>query len=96
LLGLPLSLTSVRAGRGVSVALALGIYLVYYLCLVLGEKMSDRGRLDPFLAMWAANLLLVTIGIPITVRAVRESGPLRLPWRRSAVPATGAGPGSPR
>ncbi len=81
LLGLPLSLTASRAGRGVSVSLALSLYLVYYLFLIGGEKLSDRGRLSPFLAMWAANILLTVVGIPVMLRAVRESGPLR--WRRA-------------
>ncbi|MHB8078089.1 MAG: LptF/LptG family permease [Candidatus Krumholzibacteriia bacterium] len=97
--GLPLSLSSVRSGRGVSVATAMAIYLVYYLFLIGGEKLADRGRLSPFLAMWAANLLLTVIGIPIAVRAIRESPPLRLWPRRSLAaggPPAAAGPGSRR
>ncbi len=95
--GLPLSLSSARSGRGVSVAAALGIYLVYYLFLIGGEKLADRGRCDPFLAMWSANLLLTAVGVPIAVRAVRESAPLRLlPWRRPAADATPAVPETPR
>lgn len=73
LLGVPMAVTSSRAGKGVSVTLAIAVYLVYYLFLVGGEKFADRGRLDPFLAMWAANIVLVAVGIPIFVRAVKES-----------------------
>ncbi len=93
LLGLPLAVTAARAGRGVSAAVATGMYLVYYLFLIGGEKLSDRGLLDPFLAMWAANIVLTAIGVPLAVRAVRESGPLR--WRRLRLaPAPGlTGPG---
>ncbi len=89
--GLPLSLGSARSGRGVSVAAAMGIYLVYYLFLIGGEKLADRGRCDPFLAMWAANLLLAATGIPIAMRAVRESAPLRL-WPRRWTATDGASP----
>ncbi len=73
LLGVPMAVTSSRAGKGVSVSLAIAVYLVYYLFLVGGEKFADRGRLDPFLAMWGANIVLVAIGIPIFLRAVKES-----------------------
>ncbi len=82
LLGLPLAVTASRAGRGVSVAVAMSLYLVYYLFLIGGEKLSDRGRLDPFLAMWAANIVLTGIGIPLAVRAVRETPFPRCPWPR--------------
>jgi len=73
LLGVPMAVTSSRAGKGVSVSLAIAVYLVYYLFLVGGEKFADRGRLSPFLAMWGANIVLVAIGIPIFLRAVKES-----------------------
>lgn len=73
LLGVPMAVTSSRAGKGVSVSLAIIVYLVYYLFLVGGEKFADRGRLDPFLAMWSANIVLVAVGIPIFLKAVRES-----------------------
>jgi lipopolysaccharide export system permease protein len=73
LLGIPLAVTTGRSGRGASVSAALAIYLIYYLFLIGGEKLSDKGRLDPFLAMWAANILLTVVGIPIFLRTVRES-----------------------
>ncbi len=73
LLGLPMAVSTARSGRGVSLSLALGLYLVYYLFLIGGEKLADRGRLDPALAMWMANVTLTIIGIPVLVRTVRES-----------------------
>ncbi len=73
LLGVPMAVTSSRAGKGVSVSLAIAVYLVYYLFLVGGEKFADRGRLDPFLAMWSANIVLAAVGVPIFLKAVRES-----------------------
>jgi lipopolysaccharide export system permease protein len=73
LLGIPMAVTTARSGRGVSVSVALLVYLVYYLFLVGGEKLADRGHLDPVLAMWLANILLTAVGIPIFIRTVRES-----------------------
>jgi len=73
LLGVPMAVTTSRSGKGISIALALLVYLFYYLCLTSGEKLADRGLLDPGLSMWLANILLTIIGIPIFVRTVRES-----------------------
>ncbi len=73
LLGVPMAVTTSRSGRGVSVSLAIAVYLVYYLFLVVGEKYADRGLLDPMLAMWAANIVLTAIGIPVFLKTVRES-----------------------
>jgi lipopolysaccharide export system permease protein len=83
LLGVPMAVTTSRSGRGVSISLATAVYLVYYLCLVGGEKLSDRGLLDPALSMWAGNILLLAIGIPLFLRSVRETSYLqwRWPWR---------------
>jgi lipopolysaccharide export system permease protein len=73
LIGVPMAVTSSRSGKGVSVSLAIAVYLVYYLFLVGGEKFADRGLLDPFLAMWAANIFLLAVGIPLFFKAARES-----------------------
>ncbi len=73
LIGVPMAVTSSRSGKGISVSLAIAVYLVYYLFLVGGEKFADRGRLDPFLAMWAANFFLLALGIPLFIKSARES-----------------------
>ena len=73
LLGIPLAVTTSRSGKGVSVSVAMVIYLFYYLCLVGGEKLSDRGMLNPVIAMWGGNAILLVVGIPLFFRAVRET-----------------------
>ena len=93
LLGVPMAVTSSRAGKGVSVSLAIAVYLVYYLFLVGGEKFADRGRLDPFLAMWSANFFLAAVGVPVFLKAVRESTLLSITLKPR--PAPGADDGGP-
>ncbi len=73
LIGVPMAVTTSRSGKGISVSLALAVYLFYYLCLSGGEKLADRGLLDPAISMWLANILLIGIAVPIFVRTVRES-----------------------
>ena len=73
LLGLPMAVTTARSGRGISLGLALGLYFVYYLFLIGGEKLADRGFLHPAVSMWMANVVLTLVGIPVLIRTVRES-----------------------
>ncbi len=87
LVGLPMAVTTARSGRGVSVSLALGCYLVYYVFLMGGEKLSDRGLLNPMLAMWLANIVLTVIAVPILIRTVRESSLFSFTHRPPAVKA---------
>ncbi|MBK8165962.1 MAG: LptF/LptG family permease [bacterium] len=90
LLGVPMAVVGSRSGRGISVTLALAVFLVYYAFLMGGEKLADRGRVDAFIAMWSANVVLTAVGIPLFVRTVREGGPpslvslLRRPSARGA------------
>ncbi len=87
LLGIPMAVSTSRSGRGVSITLALAVYLVYYLCLVGGEKVADRGLVDPALAMWSGNLLLTAVGVVLFVRSVRETTFLQVPaWLASRAP----------
>jgi lipopolysaccharide export system permease protein len=87
LLGVPMAVAGSRSGRGISVSLALAVYLIYYAFLMGGEKLADRGKLDPIVAMWSANVVLTAIGIPLFAHTVREGRlpDLPRPWRRRAV-----------
>ncbi len=89
LLGVPMAVTTARSGRGISLSLALGLYLVYYLFLIGGEKLADRGHVHPAVAMWMANVILTAVGIPVLVRTVRESAAFSFALRppRAADPA---------
>ncbi len=81
LVGVPMAVTTSRSGKGVSVSLAIAVFLVYYLFLMGGERFADRGMLDPFIAMWSANILLLIVGIPIFFKTVREGSLLSMTLR---------------
>jgi len=82
LVGVPMAVTTSRSGRSVSISLALGVFLLYYLCLVGGEKLADRGLLHPAIGMWSGNALLLALGIPLFLRSIRETSYLTLNWPR--------------
>ena len=66
LIGAPLGLSIRRGGLGTAGALAIGIFLFYWVTLVQGEKLADRGHLTPWVGMWAANLVMLLIGLALT------------------------------
>lgn len=68
LVGAPLGIRARRGGVAVGF-LSIGFFIVYYLFLVAGEQLADRGLMPPTLAMWAANLVLGGLGIWLTLRA---------------------------
>ncbi|SHK59437.1 LptF/LptG family permease [Rhodothermus profundi] len=63
LIGMPLGLSVRRGGLGLAGGLALGIFLFYWITLVQGEKLADRGYLAPWLGMWLPNLVMGLIGL---------------------------------
>ncbi|MBM4129858.1 YjgP/YjgQ family permease [bacterium] len=75
LVGVPMAVAGSRSGRGISVTLALAVFLVYYAFLMGGEKLADRGRLDAAVAMWSANVFLTAVGIPLFALTVRKGRP---------------------
>ena len=91
-IGIPLAETSRRGGRGSGFALSLAILVVYYVLLSNGETWAQEGKLDPAVAMWLPNALLIGLGVAASRRTGRERGGfrLRLPRlsRSAAAPET--------
>jgi len=87
--GVPLGSRLRKGGRGLSLAISVGCALGYYMLIVSGEGLGDRGLIPEALAMWLPNLLIALGGAvlllrthcyPATVRqAIARSG--RVPGR---------------
>lgn len=63
LIGAPIGLSVRRGGLGTAGALAIGIFLFYWVTLVQGEKMADRDLLSPWFGMWIANIVITVVGV---------------------------------
>jgi lipopolysaccharide export system permease protein len=61
-LGLPLGALTRRGSMGASIGMALGFFMLYWVALVGGEELADRQIMSPWLAMWAANIILGACG----------------------------------
>lgn len=79
LIGAPLGVKSGRGGIGVSGSLSVLFFLTYWIFLIGGEDLADRGFVDPGVAMWAPNALLTLLGVWLLRSAIREGTPLQLP-----------------
>lgn len=88
LIGAPLGVMARRGGFGVAATLSLGFFVLYWACLIGGEKLADRGFITPFWGMWFANLILTVVGSYLTLRIGRES--LIIHWKslRRFIPAS--------
>ena len=71
LIGAPLGALARRSGVGVGVGLSIGFFVLYWICLIGGEKLADRGKLSPFLGMWGGNIMLTLLGIYLTWRVAK-------------------------
>jgi lipopolysaccharide export system permease protein len=74
LIGVPVAVRYRRGGVGLVVGVSLGVFCLYYVALIGGEKLADRQLLSPALAMWSPNILFGLIGIGGFFQARRAGG----------------------
>ena len=63
LVGAPLGYRVRKGGFGIAAGLSLLFFLLYWACLIGGEKLADRTIISPFLSMWIANILIGGFGL---------------------------------
>jgi len=80
LLGAPLAIRTGRSGMNTAIGLSILFFLVYYVCLIGGEKLADRRFISPFAAMWGANILCGTAGILLARQTTREQSTIN--WNK--------------
>jgi len=73
LFGPPIALRFPRGGLGMTLGISLAVFGAYYVCLMAGETLADKGRLDPVIAMWGANVLFTSVGLVMFLRVERTA-----------------------
>ncbi|MDI6840843.1 MAG: LptF/LptG family permease [bacterium] len=61
LLGCPLAIRVRKGGAGTGFGIGLLFFIFYYICLIAGEDLGDRGIIVPWLSMWFPNIVLLGI-----------------------------------
>ena len=77
LLGAPIALRFPRGGVGMVIGVSLGVFALYYVCLIAGESIADDGLVPPWVAMWGANVIFTVVGIGLFLRMGREGNTAR-------------------
>jgi lipopolysaccharide export system permease protein len=72
LLGAPLAVRFPRGGVGMVITASVVIFAIFWMSLIGGETLADRGYVSPALAMWLPNLVLLPIGIVMVGRMSRQ------------------------
>jgi lipopolysaccharide export system permease protein len=72
-IGAPLGIMARRGGIGTGVIYSLAFYLLYWICMIRGEVMADRLIIEPWVAMWAPNILVGIGGVFLVIRLFREN-----------------------
>jgi lipopolysaccharide export system permease protein len=86
LVGVPLGIMARKGGFGVAATLSLGFFVLYWTCLIGGEKLADRNIVSPFVGMWIANILIGLMGAYLTFRTAKETLVIDWSFMRRIVP----------
>lgn len=68
LTGVPLGITSRRAGKSSAVVLTLGLAMLYYIGLISLIKLAQSGGLPPGIALWIPNFVFAVAGLIMLMR----------------------------
>lgn len=82
LVGIPLGLSIRRRGYGVAIVAAVALFLLYWMLLVQGEKLADRGFIPPWLGMGSPNAVGLLIALYFFGRETRSPVGFRRPRGR--------------
>lgn len=63
LIGAPLGAIIKRGGLGVPFLISILFFIIYYLLNMQGEKLAKQGLVSPMAGIWAADFILLIIGI---------------------------------
>jgi len=77
LVGIPMALRFPRGGLGLVIGGGLAVFAIYYVGLIAGEGLGNKGMVPPWVAMWAPDLIFTMVAIFGLYRVARESGSTR-------------------
>ena len=77
LLGAPIALRFPRGGVGLTIGVSLVVFAAYYVCLIAGQALGNRGIIPPAISMWMADVLFAAIALWLLARIGTEGSTAR-------------------
>lgn len=77
LIGAPLAVRFPRGGAGMVIMISTIIFAIYYISLIGGESLGDKGRIAPFVGPWLPNIAFFAISLWGLSRIGRETATSR-------------------
>lgn len=77
IVGIPMALRFPRGGMGLVIGGGLAVFAIYYVGLIAGEGLGNKGIVPPWVAMWSPDLIFASLGLYGMYRVSRESGSTR-------------------
>lgn len=74
MVGAPLGVMARRGGYGAGAALSLLFFVTYWMLMIGGEKIADRGLLSPAISVWLPNVILTGAGLFMIYRLNHSTG----------------------
>jgi len=81
IIGVPLGAQMRARGRTAGIGVSLGVFSIYYICLMVVRSISSSGALPPVVGVWLPDLFLVVSIIYLLRRAANERSIHFLRWR---------------
>jgi lipopolysaccharide export system permease protein len=82
LIGAPLGAIIKKGGFGMPMLFSILFFLVYHVTSMIGEKMAESGKVQPWQGMWLATFLLLPVGLMLMIRANTDTGGLKSLFKR--------------
>ena len=70
----PIALRFPRGGVGLVIGVSLAVFALYYVGLIGGESLANKGFVPPFWAMWGTNVIMTLVGLVMMLRMGGDSG----------------------
>lgn len=67
LIGAPIGILARNGNLGVAALISAAILTIYFMAIIQGEKLADRGVISPLMGMWAINFVYLIIGFFLTL-----------------------------
>lgn len=71
IVGVPLGIMFRSGGLAVSGGVSIFFFLIYWISLIGGEDLADRGIISPWFGMWFANILIALLGVAMIIRNLK-------------------------